>query len=85
MTDLKEASWEQFRTQWPKRFRQGQHVTVIGPTGCGKTTLVTELVKPRAFVTVFGVKHKDESLAKLIAKKNLDGSRRSLWRKNAAM
>jgi energy-coupling factor transporter ATP-binding protein EcfA2 len=78
--------WEAFYKRWVSRngFKLGQHVTVIGPTGCGKTTLVTELVKPRTAVVAFGVKHKDETLAKLLkTKRNPSGEwvRKSEWSK----
>lgn len=58
--------WSQFIRGWPKQYRQDQHVTVIGPTGCGKTTLVTELIRPRALVVAFGVKHVDETMQRLV-------------------
>ena len=60
-----ELPWSTFIARWPTQFRQGQHVTVIGPTGCGKTTLVTELAEARSHVVALGVKHRDDSLSKL--------------------
>ena len=65
MEPLTHTPWPVFQEGWAKDFRQGQHVTVIGPTDCGKTTLVTELIKPRGHVVLFGVKHVDESMSKL--------------------
>lgn len=58
--------WEQFASRWGKIFRQGQHVTLIGPTGVGKTTLSIRLVEPRSYVVAFGTKPQDDTLAKLL-------------------
>lgn len=60
--------FDQFIAGWARQYRQDQHVTIIGPTGSGKTTLATELVKPRGHVVALGVKHVDETLAKLTRK-----------------
>jgi hypothetical protein len=43
-------------------WRQGEHVTVIGPTGAGKTTLVKELLWFRDYVVVFAAKPRDPLL-----------------------
>lgn len=56
------------RTTWA----QGQHTVVIGPTGCGKTTLLRDLLKHRKYVMFFGTKLYDDSYDKLLA----DGFRR---------
>ena len=40
---------------------QGQHVCVIGPTGCGKTTVLSELLKLRRYVMLFGSKLYDDT------------------------
>lgn len=57
-----EIGWPQFNREWRHRFRQGEHVTVIGPTGCGKTFLSRELVKARNHVVAIGIKHRDDTL-----------------------
>lgn len=61
-----EIEWAQFLEQWPRRFKQGQHVTIIGPTGSGKTVLARELVEARKYVVGLGIKFKDESLEDLL-------------------
>jgi energy-coupling factor transporter ATP-binding protein EcfA2 len=57
--------WSTFLASWPRTFFQGEHVTVIGPTGCGKTLLSQELVNARSHVVATGVKHRDDSMAQL--------------------
>jgi len=51
-------------------WRQGEHVTLIGPTGQGKTTLAIELLPVRKWVVMFATKPKDRTL---------DGLRREGW------
>lgn len=51
-----------FHTGWA----QGEHVTLIGPTGVGKTELSLRLLPRRDFVTVFSVKSRDKTMEKLI-------------------
>lgn len=48
---------------------QGEHVSICGPTGTGKTYLMNQLTRHRKFVTVFGTKPSggDDTLAKLIS------------------
>lgn len=57
MIDVEELNWEQFQ----KRFKwsQGEHVSLIGPTGEGKTTLAKEILPRRAYTIVFATKKKD--------------------------
>lgn len=63
-----EVPWDQFITRWPSQYLQDQHVTVIGPTDCGKTTLSKRLIECRGHVVGFGVKYKDESMSDLLHK-----------------
>jgi hypothetical protein len=57
------VAWDELagRIDW----RQGEHVSLIGPTGTGKTTLAVELLDRRRFVAVLGTKPKDKVLARL--------------------
>lgn len=45
---------------------QGQHVVVIGPTGCGKTTVLSELLAARQYVLFFGTKLYDDTYDRFI-------------------
>lgn len=58
------VEWEGFRDSL--RWRQGEHVTLLGPTGAGKTTLALELLPARKWVMVLGTKPKDSTLDRLI-------------------
>lgn len=49
-------------------WQDGEHITVIGPTGCGKTTLVLDLAAHRDFVVIFAVKARDTTLSTFIRK-----------------
>jgi len=66
--EIPTLTWDDFYAMWRTEYKQSEHVTVIGPTGCGKTTLVTKLIEPRGHVVAFGVKFVDETFAKLVKK-----------------
>lgn len=69
MTGIPIIEWDKFHAKWKSGlFKQSQHVTLIGPTGCGKTTLGIELVQARQWVCALGVKYKDETLDRLVKK-----------------
>ena len=52
--------WDVFWSQFI--WKQGEHLTTIGPTGSGKTVLNRELLKRRDYVVVLGVKNRDAEL-----------------------
>lgn len=57
--------------EWPDLvalmgYRHDEHVTIIGPTGRGKTTIALELLKLRRNVVVIATKPKDETLDGLV-------------------
>jgi energy-coupling factor transporter ATP-binding protein EcfA2 len=60
-TQAPRIPWDKFVTQTFK-WRQGQHMALIGPTGQGKTTLLTQLVPLHPYVVVFGTKPRDETM-----------------------
>lgn len=63
--EIPRVSWDDFlsRFQW----RQGDHVTLLGPTGQGKTTLALRLLPLRQYVVVFGTKPRDDSMDYLLS------------------
>jgi hypothetical protein len=52
--------WDRFLAQF--KWRQGEHLTTIGPTGSGKTVLNRQLLERRDFVVVLGIKQRDKEL-----------------------
>jgi energy-coupling factor transporter ATP-binding protein EcfA2 len=57
--------WDVFKSQFD--WKQGEHVGLIGPTGQGKTTLLTAILPLRTYTTVFASKPRDVSMDRLIA------------------
>lgn len=57
--------WAQFIASW--QWRQGEHVSVIGPTGSGKSVLMQALLDTgkRSHVVILGTKPKDATLDRL--------------------
>lgn len=51
--------WEEFVWQ------QSKHITIIGTTGCGKTTLELDLISEREYVIFLGTKEIDDTQAEL--------------------
>lgn len=51
--------WEEFYWQ------QSKHITIIGTTGCGKTTLEMDLINEREYVIFLGTKEIDDTQAEL--------------------
>jgi hypothetical protein len=56
------AFWEWFRREW----QQGEHVSLIGPTQTGKTTMGLAILKRRTYRVVIGTKKSDPVLSRLI-------------------
>lgn len=46
-------------------FRQGEHMLLCGGTGCGKTTLASELLSDRKYVVMLRTKPKDDSYKRM--------------------
>jgi hypothetical protein len=56
------VAWPAFYRDFAQRFSQGQHITLVGGTGSGKTTLGRQLILLRAYVVVMATKVRDDSL-----------------------
>lgn len=60
VTQIRFMRWGNFMRNFD--FRQGEHVTLVGTTNSGKTTLARELLPLRDFVVVLATKPRDTSL-----------------------
>lgn len=59
---------EYFRVQW----RPGQHMALIGPTGCGKSTFACGVLESRRYVLALDPKGGDSTLSSLAYERLLD-------------
>lgn len=57
--------WETLRASLASSWQPGEHVTVIGPTGSGKTHLALHLVELRPYILVLATKRKDPLVSEL--------------------
>jgi hypothetical protein len=57
--------WSDIAEHMERSWRQGEHVCMIGPTGCGKTSVTNDLIENRRYVVAFAVKREDETLESL--------------------
>lgn len=62
--DVPHVEWDSFLANW--RWKQGEHVTLIGPTGRGKTTLLTHILNRRNYVIFLGTKRQDSTQTALV-------------------
>lgn len=58
--------WGEFTDMFRGAWEQGQHITMIGTTGSGKTTLVEQFIGLRHYVAVFGVKGRDDTMERFV-------------------
>jgi hypothetical protein len=64
------VDWQTF-LRW-FRWRQGEHVGIIGPTGQGKTTFAFAILPKRRFITVLATKPRDETLERFARQENFE-------------
>jgi len=58
--------WSRFKETF--RWAQGEHMTLVGGTGSGKTTLARQLLPLREYVVVLATKARDDSLYRPLQK-----------------
>jgi hypothetical protein len=59
---MQEMRIEEFLHEFSLMWHVGQHVTIVGTTGSGKTVLAESIYEMRRYVVVISTKSKDESL-----------------------
>lgn len=57
--NLPRNSWAEFRSQFAKRWKQGEHVFINGQTGSGKTELLLKILDIRSYSVIFVTKPRD--------------------------
>ena len=57
-------TWDEFLAQF--NWTQGQHVTLVGPNGRGKTVLLTHILPMRGYKIFLGTKRKDATQTALV-------------------
>lgn len=62
--ETRKVQWETFKKFFAARWQQGDHVSIIGPTNRGKTTLAKAILPIREWIVVCGTKPNDDSLEK---------------------
>lgn len=62
ITEVPTISWDEFLKKF--KWKQGEHLTVIGPTGSGKTWFVEAILPLRKYVAVLITKKKDPMIQK---------------------
>jgi hypothetical protein len=66
---IEEVSYEEFLRNF--RYRQDQHVTICGPTGCGKSVLITDLIIPQQpYAVYFSSKPRDATMDGIFGSKD---------------
>lgn len=66
MRDVARIPWSDFLTEF--QWNQGEHVTLIGTTGSGKTTLALAILPRRTYQLVVATKPQDELITELTSR-----------------
>ena len=59
-------SWQEFMAWFGKKWKQGEHMALVAPTGEGKTTTITQLFSLRKWVMAIDAKGGDTTLSQLL-------------------
>lgn len=62
---IPKVPWEEFLGHF--EWEQGEHVTIVGPTGRGKTTLALALLARRQYVMIFANKRRDATMTQVVS------------------
>lgn len=62
--ELDRLSWDEFSARW--EWPQGEHVVVVGPIGCGKSTLIRSIAERRDWVVGLASKKKDDTYERYV-------------------
>lgn len=65
-TNAPRIPWNEFQPWLVANWKAGEHVSLIGPTGLGKTTMLMNMLPMHPFVTVFATKPRDKTMDALI-------------------
>lgn len=58
------TNWDSLLARLQRTWQQGEHISIVGPTGCGKTTLESRILDVRDSVVVFVTKIHDDTISK---------------------
>lgn len=64
--DVAHVDWTSCRQLLVRQWHPGQHVTVLGPTGSGKTVLAHQLAQLRTYVQFWSIKSRDVETSALL-------------------
>lgn len=65
-------SWNRFIQWFARQWKQGEHITIIGPTGSGKSYLALQLIKVRDNYVLFLSKGNDKTLDRFIKQEDIE-------------
>src|SRR5579875_3477090 len=62
LNQVETISYQEFLNLLRRKWEPGEHISVIGPTGSGKSWVVADILSLRRFVVVVATKAKDKTL-----------------------
>ncbi len=65
-------NWYSFTKRFKRQWKQGEHVTIVGPTGSGKSILALELINLRRYYVLLLTKGNDKTADTFINKNELE-------------